>query len=88
VAEEASAAAAGQIRVHLLQLDVNAVGKERLADFFSGMNRKTTQSAMFYSVLRIRDVLSRIRPFSHPGSGSKHFFIPDPGSYMKSGMQT
>jgi hypothetical protein len=32
--------------------------------------------------------LSRIRPFSHPGSGSKHFFIPDPGSYMKSGVQT
>jgi hypothetical protein len=44
----------------------------------------------FDSVLRIRDVLSRIwiRPFSHPGSVSKHFFIPDPGSYMKSGMQT
>jgi hypothetical protein len=40
--------------------------------------------------LRIRDDLSRIwiRPFSHPGSGSKHFFIPDLGSYMKSGMQT
>jgi hypothetical protein len=33
-------------------------------------------------VLRIRDVLPRIRirrPFSHPGSGSKHFFIPDSG---------
>jgi hypothetical protein len=28
----------------------------------------------------------RIRPLSHPGS--KHFFIPDPDSYMKSGMQT
>jgi hypothetical protein len=23
-----------------------------------------------------------------PGSGSEHFFIPDTGSYMKSGMQT
>jgi hypothetical protein len=42
------------------------------------------------TVLRIRDVLSgsRIRPFSHPVSGSKHYFKPDPGSYMKSGMQT
>jgi hypothetical protein len=29
-------------------------------------------------VLRIRDVLSRIRLFSHPGPGSKHFLIPDP----------
>jgi hypothetical protein len=44
---------------------------------------------MLATVLRIRDVLSRIRirPFSPPGSGTKHFFIPDP-SYMKSGMQT
>jgi hypothetical protein len=41
-------------------------------------------------VLRIRDVLSRIRiPDPDPGSGSKKFFyIPGPGSYMKSGMQT
>jgi hypothetical protein len=39
-------------------------------------------------MLRIRDVLSRvrIRPFSHPGF--KHYFIPDPESYMKGGMQT
>jgi hypothetical protein len=29
-----------------------------------------------------------IRPFSHPGSGSKYFFIPDPEYLMKSGMQT
>jgi hypothetical protein len=36
---------------------------------------------MFYPGSRIR-----IRPFSHPGS--KHIFIPDPGSYMKSGMQS
>jgi hypothetical protein len=35
-------------------------------------------------VLRIRDVLSRIST----RSGSKHFFIPDPESYMKSGTQT
>jgi hypothetical protein len=40
------------------------------------------------AVMRIRAVLCRIRPFSHPESGSKHFFIPDPVSYMKSGMQT
>jgi hypothetical protein len=40
-------------------------------------------SGMFY-----HGSLSRIRPISHPGSGSKPFFIPDPGSYIKSGMQT
>jgi NDP-sugar pyrophosphorylase family protein len=33
-----------------------------------------------YAVLWIWDVLSWIRPFSHPGSGSKFFFIPDPTS--------
>jgi hypothetical protein len=49
-----------------------------------------TSCSNLYSatVLRIRDVLSWIRPFSHPVSGSKHFFILDPGSYIKSGRQT
>jgi hypothetical protein len=48
------------------------------------------QQVNAHSDLWIRDVLSQIWicPFSHPGSGSKHFFIPVPGSYMKSGMQT
>jgi hypothetical protein len=36
----------------------------------------------------IWDVLSRIRPFSHPGSGSNRFFSPEPRSYIKSGMRT
>jgi hypothetical protein len=40
------------------------------------------------TVFRIRDVLSRIRPFSHPGSRSKHFFILDPGSKLAYLMQT
>jgi hypothetical protein len=43
---------------------------------------------MFDLVLRIWDVLSRIPTTSHPGSGSKHFFITDPEYYMNSGMLT
>jgi hypothetical protein len=53
----------------------------------------STPTLLLRSVLRIRDILSRIRTFSHPGS--EHFLIPDPDpnnfhpeSYMKSGMQT
>jgi hypothetical protein len=43
------------------------------------------------NVLRIRHVFipeqgSGIRQFCHPGS--KHFFIPNPGSFMKSGIKT
>jgi hypothetical protein len=38
-----------------------------------------------YPVLRIRDVFSQIWQYS---SRIQTFFIPDPGSYMKSGMQT
>jgi hypothetical protein len=36
----------------------------------------------------IQDPGSGTDQFSHPGSGSKHFYIQDPGTFMKSGMQT
>jgi hypothetical protein len=45
-------------------------------------NFRLSASGIFYliPVLRIRDVLSRIRKFFHPGYGSEHFSfqIPDP----------
>jgi hypothetical protein len=49
----------------------------------------TICGSYFRTVLRIRDVLSRIRTFSYPGSryGSKHFFIPDPRSWILHGMK-
>jgi hypothetical protein len=48
---------------------------------------------MFWLVFRICSFSSHPDPipdptFSHPGSGFKHFFISDPGSYMKSGMHS
>jgi hypothetical protein len=48
-----------------------------------------TESCATYcrSVLRIRDVLSRIITFFYPESGSEPFFILDPGSYMKRGKK-
>jgi hypothetical protein len=59
------------------------VEKNSLKVFDTGSyrHRQRCGSGMFYP-------RSRFRPFSHPGSRSKLLFIPDPGSYMKSRMQT
>jgi hypothetical protein len=54
-------------------------------------------SSIFMSIITVDETNAgdktsriRIRLFSHPGygSGSKHCFVPDPGSDMRSGMQT